>query len=135
MTSVRFDLALTSAVYSPPSAPMPGRQSAMTSTPAPTRRSGPPTITMRAARPFERGELAIEDAPVTDDQRALVVAAQAPGLPAGQDVRVPEHVDGRLESFNLSEFQRMRDGGIGRVLVGGTAPGHHRSAADAAGVL
>jgi hypothetical protein len=35
--------------------------------------------------------LAFEDGPVTDDERALVVTGQAPGLPAGQDVRVPEH--------------------------------------------
>jgi bacteriochlorophyll 4-vinyl reductase len=65
----------------------------------------------------ERGQLAIEDASIAHDERALVLATQAAGLPASEDVRVPEHAGDRLRLFNLPEMQRMRDGGIGRVLV------------------
>ena len=39
----------------------------------------------------ERGQLPIEDASIGHDERALVLATQAAGLPAGEDVRVPEH--------------------------------------------
>jgi hypothetical protein len=65
----------------------------------------------------EHGELAIDDPLAADDERTLVVAAQAAGLAAGQDMRVPDHAGDRLGLFNLSEIHRMRDGGIGRVLV------------------
>ena len=74
----------------------------------------------------KRGQLPIEDASIGDDERGLVLATQAAGLPAGEDVRVPEHASDRLELFNLSEIQRMRDGGIGRVLVAAL----HQSIAD-----
>ena len=43
--------------------------------------------------------------------------------------------DQRLEPFNLSEFQRMRDARHRARARGRTASGHRRPAADAAGVL